>query len=214
MTSNEGTSEQMENLHRHASPGRLDDLALDQLFRTARTRKSWAPIPVPDALLKELYELLKFGPTSVNGSPVRLIFVKSGEARAKLAPFLLGTNLQSVMEAPVCAIIGYDLDFPRHLDRLFPHAPDVAAHFQDPDVAREHAFRNGSLQGAYLMLAARALGLDVGPMSGFDAAGVTRTFFDGTRIEANFLCNLGYGTDDLLFPRQPRLEFAETAKII
>jgi 3-hydroxypropanoate dehydrogenase len=204
----------MENLHRHASPGSLDDRALDQLFRTARTRKSWAPIPVPDALLEELYELLKFGPTSLNGSPVRLIFVKSGEAKAKLAPLLLGTNLQSVMEAPVCAIIGYDLDFPRHLGRLFPHAPDVAAHFKDPGVAREHAFRNGSLQGAYLMLAARALGLDVGPMSGFDAAGVTRAFFAGTRIEANFLCNLGYGTDDLLFPRQPRLGFAETAKII
>jgi nitroreductase len=206
--------QQMDNLHRHALSGRLDDRALDQLFRTARTRKSWAPIPVADALLEELYELLKFGPTSVNGSPVRLIFVKSGEAKAKLAPFLLGTNLRSVMEAPLCAIIGYDLDFPRHLGRLFPHAPDVAAYFQDPDVAREHAFRNGSLQGAYLMLAARALGLDVGPMSGFDAVGVTQTFFAGTRIEANFLCNLGYGTDDLLFPRQPRLEFAETAKII
>jgi 3-hydroxypropanoate dehydrogenase len=199
---------------RHASPGPLDDRALDQLFRTARTRKSWAPTSVPDALLEELYGLLKFGPTSVNGSPARLIFAKSEEAKAKLAPFLLGTNLRSVMEAPVCVIIGYDLDFPRHLGRLFPHAPKVAAHFRDPQVAREHAFRNGSLQGAYLMLAARALGLDVGPMSGFDAAGVTRTFFAGTSIEANFLCNLGYGTDDLLFPRQPRLEFAEAAKII
>ena len=204
----------MENLHRPASPGRLDDRALDQLFRAARTRKSWAPTPVSDALLEELYHLLKFGPTSVNGSPVRLIFVKSGEAKAKLAPFLLGTNVQSVEQAPVCAIIGYDLDFPRHLGRLFPHAPDAAAHFRDPDVAREHAFRNRSLQGAYLMLAARALGLDVGPMSGFDAAGVTRTFFAGAAIEANFLCNLGYGTDDLLFPRQPRLEFAESARII
>src|ERR1700751_994077 len=203
----------MENRHRHASPGRLDDLALDQLFRAARTRKSWAPIPVPDALLKELYELLKLGPTSVNGSPVRLIFVKSGEAKAKLAPFLLGTNLQSVMEAPVCAIIGYDLDFPRHLGRLFPHAPDVAAHFRDPGVAREHAFRNGSLQGAYLMLAARALGLDVGPMSGFDAAKVDEAFFKGTSWKSNFLCNLGSGDAPKLCPRGARLSFGQVARI-
>lgn len=193
---------------------RLDEAALDQLFRTARTRTSWSPRPVPAELLEELYALVSLGPTSANCSPGRFLFVVSDAAKARLLPHVSGGNRDKVRQAPVCVIVGYDLAFAEQLVRLFPHAPGAADWFRRPDVARETAFRNGALQGAYLILAARALGLDAGPMSGFDPAGVNAEFFAGTRVEANLLCNLGYGSDEALFPRLPRLTFSEAAQVI
>lgn len=150
----------------------------------------------------------------MNCTPARFVFVESAAAKARLAPHLPGSNRDAMIAAPVCAIIAYDLEFRHQLGRLFPHNPGVADLFEDRALARTTAFRNGSLQGAYLILAARALGLDAGPMSGFDAKGVTSEFFPGGQVEANFLCNLGYGTDELLFERQPRLPFDEAAAII
>lgn len=193
---------------------RLDAVALDQLFRTARTRKSWSPRAVSTATLEELYALASFGPTSMNCSPARFLFITSPAAKARLAPFLHESNVGATLAAPVCAIIGYDLHFADRLPQLFPHFPGAAEHFADPVLARETAFRNGTLQGAYLILAARALGLDAGPMSGFDALGVTAAFFPGGQVEANFLCNLGYATDEFLFPRQPRLAFDDAATVL
>lgn len=192
----------------------LDEAALSQLFLSARTHNAWLPEPVPDALLVRLVDLLKLAPTSANCSPVRLLFVKSPDAKARLEPFLSQGNRDKTMKAPVTAIIGYDLKFYEELPRLFPHTDAKSWFTGNPEHIRETAFRNGSLQGAYLILAARALGLDCGPMSGFDREGVTRAFFAGTDIEANFLCNLGYGDASVLKPRNPRLAFDELAKII
>ncbi|MDB5446516.1 MAG: nitroreductase [Phenylobacterium sp.] len=193
---------------------RLDGRALDQLFRDARTRNGWSDRGVPRQLLEELYALVSLGPTSANTSPARFLFVTSAEGKARLLRHVSAGNQEKVRQAPVCAVVGYDLAFAEHLVRLFPHAPGAAAWFDRPEVAQETAFRNGTLQGAYLILAARALGLDVGPLSGFDAAGVTAEFFAGTRVQANFLCNLGYGTDDALFPRHPRLSFEAAARLV
>jgi nitroreductase len=187
--------------------GVLCESALDQLFRTARTRNSWRDAPVSEATLRELYELAKLGPTAANGSPGRFLFVTSPAGKARLVPYLAAQNRAKTLAAPVCVVIGYDLGFSAHLERLLPHNPSAAAMFSDPEVARATAFRNGTLQGAYFILAARALGLDCGPMSGFDADGVTREFFGGTTVVANFLCNLGYGGEDGLLPRSPRLDF-------
>jgi nitroreductase len=186
---------------------RLDEAALDQLFRAARTPNRWSERPVPPELLEELYALVSLGPTSANCSPARLLFAASEEAKARLLPLVSLGNREKVRESPVCAIVGYDLAFAEQLVRLFPPAPGAADWFRRPDVAHETAFRNGTLQGAYLILAARALGLDAGPMSGFDAAAVTAEFFPGGRVEANFLCNLGYGSEEGLFPRLPRLAY-------
>ena len=192
----------------------LPDTALDQLFTAARTRNAWTDRPVSDDLLHKLYDLTKFGPTAANSTPARFIFVTSPEAKARLAPHMSGANRAKTLQAPVNVIIGMDLAFAETLPVLFPHAPGAKDWFADPAAARETAFRNGSLQGGYFLLAARALGLDVGPMSGFDAAGVKAAFFAGTAVEPNFIVNLGYGTDENLFPRSPRLAFEAAAKIL
>ncbi|HUW73627.1 MAG TPA: malonic semialdehyde reductase [Methyloceanibacter sp.] len=193
---------------------KLPDASLDQLFRDARTRGAWNDKDVPDSLLHELVDLVKLGPTSGNCSPARFVFVKSGEAKERLKPFLSEGNREKTMKAPVCAIIGYDLEFYEHLPKLFPHT-DAKSWFEGkPEKIADTAFRNSSLQGAYLILAARALGLDCGPMSGFDQAGVDQEFFAGTKVKSNFLCNLGYGDDSQLRPRSPRFDFDEIARIL
>ena len=192
----------------------LPDSALDQLFTDARTRNAWSDRPVSADLLHRLYDLTKFGPTAVNATPARFVFLASPEAKGRLAPFMSESNRAKTPQAPVNVIIGHDLGFPDTLPMLFPHAPGAKGWFADPVAARETAFRNGSLQGGYFLLAARALGLDVGPMSGFDAEGVKAEFFAGTAVEPNFIVNLGYGTDENLFPRSPRLAFEEAATIL
>jgi 3-hydroxypropanoate dehydrogenase len=194
---------------------RIDRTALDQLFLSARTHNKWQPKDVPDALLRELVDLMKLGPTTANSSPARILFVKTNAAKNRLKPFLSEGNRDKTMAAPVCAIVGYDLEFYRHLPKLFPHKPEAPGWFAGkPKHIADTAFRNGSLQGAYLILAARALGLDTGPMSGFDNAGVDREFFSGTTVKSNFLCSLGYGDASVLFPRSPRFTFEEMAQII
>ena len=191
----------------------LADAALDQLFRTARTQNAFQDRPVEDSQLHALYELLKWGPTAANTTPARFVFVKSAEAKQKLAPALSEGNLAKTLAAPVTVIIGHDLDFHEKLPYLFPHT-DAKSWFDGPREGREEAaLRNSSLQGAYLMLAARALGLDAGPMSGFDAAKVDEAFFAGTAIKTNFIVNLGYGDPAGVFPRLPRLSFDEAARI-
>lgn len=191
----------------------LADAALDQLFRTARTQNAFQDRPVEDSQLHALYELLKWGPTAANTTPARFVFVKSAEAKQKLAPAMSEGNLAKTLAAPVTVIIGQDLDFHEKLPYLFPHT-DAKSWFEGPREGREEAaLRNSSLQGAYLMLAARALGLDVGPMSGFDAAKVDEAFFAGTAIKTNFIVNLGYGDPAGVFPRLPRLSFDEAARI-
>ncbi len=192
----------------------LDGPALDQLFRTARSRNAWREEALPQSTWRELYDLLKFGPTSANSSPARFVFVTSAEGRARLAPLLSAGN-QKALAAPCIAIVGSDLEFPRHMPKLFPHNPGAKDWFGASDSAarQEAAFRNATLQGAYLMIAARALGLDCGAMSGFDADGVTREFFAGTAVRANFLCALGHGVDEP-FARSPRLDFDEAAQVV
>ncbi len=192
----------------------LADDALDQLFIEARTHNGWLAREVPDQLLRRLVDTMKMGPTSVNCSPARLVFVKSAEAKARLKPHLSEGNRAKTMAAPVTAIIGHDLEFYEYLPKLFPHTDAKAWFAGQPEKILETAFRNGSLQGAYLILAARALGLDCGPMSGFDAAAVDREFFSGTEIRSNFLCNLGYGDTSALHSRSPRFSFDEMARII
>lgn len=194
--------------------GRLADASLDQLFRTARTRNGWSPEAIPEALLREIYDVAKWGPTSANASPARFVFAVSPAAKARLAPYLSNGNRTKSMAAPVTVVIGYDVAFAAHLPQLFPHDPTAASWFADPELAQSTAFRNGALQGAYLMLAARALGLDCGPMSGFDNAGVDAEFFAGTRVKSNFLCNIGYGTDENLYARSPRLSFEAACSIL
>ncbi len=190
---------------------KLTGIALDQLFRTARTRNGWTSRQVSDDQIRELYELLKWGPTSGNGCPARFVWVRSPEGKAKLAALAAEGNRPKILAAPVTAIIGHDLDFGAQMPKLFPARGEAmkAMFSANPAMAETTAFRNGSLQGAYLILAARALGLDCGPMSGFDNAGVDREFFAGTRIQSNFICSLGYGSDENLFPRNPRLAFDE-----
>jgi 3-hydroxypropanoate dehydrogenase len=191
----------------------IDDRALDQLFREARTHNKWQDRPVPEAKLRELYDLLKMGPTSANASPGRFVFVRSPEGKAKLKPALSAGNLEKTMSAPVTVIVAHDPHFYDNLPKLFPHAPDAKTWFTGSySFAEQTAFRNGSLQGAYLILAARAVGLDAGPMSGFDTAKVDEAFFAGTNWKSNFLVNLGYGDPEALFPRNPRLDFEEAAR--
>ena len=192
---------------------RLNDDALNQLFREARTHNAWQKRDIPDALLHEVVDLMKMGPTSANMEPARIVFVKSPEAKARLKPLLMGSNREKTMAAPVTAIIGHDLEFYEKLPRLFPHADARSWFAGKPAFIESSAFRNGSLQGAYFILAARALGLDCGPMSGFDNAGVDREFFAGTEVKSNFLINLGFGDPAGLFPRSPRLAFEEIATI-
>jgi 3-hydroxypropanoate dehydrogenase len=190
-----------------------DDNSLDVIFRNARTHSAWLDKQVDDALLMRAFDLAKMGPTSANCSPMRVVFVKSKAAKEKLKPCLSEGNMEKTMTAPVTAIIAHDMEFYEKLPKLFPHT-DARSWFAGNDaVIQTTAFRNGSLQGAYFMLAARALGLDCGPMSGFDNAKVDAAFFAGTKIKSNFLCNLGYGDASKLHPRSPRLEFAEACRI-
>jgi 3-hydroxypropanoate dehydrogenase len=192
----------------------LSEAALDQMFRSARTFNAWQPKEVSEAQLHQLYELAKFGPTSANSSPMRLVFVKSKEAKEALSPFLSEGNRAKTLAAPVTAIVATDHAFYEKLPQLFPHA-DARSWFEgNQPLIDVTAFRNGTLQGAYVIMAARALGLDCGPMSGFDNAGVDATFFAGTTVRANFLINIGYGDASRdLFPRSPRLPFDEACRI-
>jgi 3-hydroxypropanoate dehydrogenase len=197
-----------------ARAARIDERGLDGLFREARTHNGWLPRPVSDELLRQIYELMKWAPTSANASPARIVFVKSEAAKQRLLPALAPGNVEKTMSAPVTAIVAHDLAFYEQLPKLFPHA-DARSWFAGNDALIETtAFRNGSLQGAYLMLAARALGLDVGAMSGFDNAMVDAEFFPGDKVRSNFLVNLGYGDSSKLYPRSPRLSFAEAASIV
>ncbi len=194
---------------------KLNDESLDLIFREARTHSVWLDKPVDDSLLAQVYDLAKLGPTSANMCPMRVVFVKSKAAKEKLKPALDAGNVDKTMTAPVTAIIGMDIRFYEKLPKLFPHA-DAKAWFKDlPENVLEYiALRNGSLQGAYFMLAARSLGLDCGPMSGFDNAKVDAAFFAGTTVKSNFLCNLGHGDRTKLFPRSPRLSFEEACQIV
>jgi 3-hydroxypropanoate dehydrogenase len=193
----------------------MNDEGLDLILRKARTHNAWLDRPMDDGLLRQVYELAKWGPTSANMSPMRIVFVKSREGKERLKPALDPGNVEKTMAAPVTAIIGMDIHFHDQLPKLFPHA-DARSWFKDlPDNVLEYiALRNGSLQGAYFMLAARALGLDCGPMSGFNNAKVDADFFAGTTIKSNFLCNLGHGDAGKLYPRSPRLSFEEACKIV
>ncbi|VVE89183.1 malonic semialdehyde reductase [Pandoraea bronchicola] len=201
--------------------GTLPDAALDQLFRTARSHNVWRDVPVADATLHALYALMKWAPTSANGSPARLIFVRTPAGRARLLPLLSPGNVEKTRTAPVTVIIAHDLDFHTRLGQLFPHNPGAAAMFaDDAELAAMTAFRNGSLQGAYLIMAARAVGLDCGPMSGFDAGAIEREFLStdslrqwGGQMKVNFLCNLGYGDETKCFARSPRLRFDEACRL-
>ena len=190
----------------------LDDKALDQLFRTARTHYKWQDRPVPDAKLHAIYELLKYPPTSANSSPARFVFVRTAEGKAKLKQALSAGNVEKTMTAPVTVIVAHDIEFYEKLPQLFPHADARSWFAGNAAFAETSAFRNGTLQGAYLMLAARAVGLDVGPMSGFDNAKVDELFLAGTTWKSNLLVNLGYGDPAGLFPRLPRLSFDEVAR--
>jgi len=192
----------------------LDDAALDTLFREARSYNRWSPEPVPEKTLRTLYDLLKLGPTSANCCPARFVFVTSAAARATLVGCVGPGNVVKVEQAPVTVIIGMDEKFYEKIPFLFPQKPQIAEMFKDPAFGTVHMMRNASLQGAYLILAARSLGLDCGPMSGFDNAKVDAAFFEGTSVKSNFICALGTGTTELLFPRNPRLPFNEACKII
>jgi len=195
-----------------ADPAMLDDKALDQLFREARTQNKWQDRPVPDAKLREVYDLLKFAPTSANASPARFVFVRTAEGKAKLKQALSAGNLEKTMTAPVTVIVAHDIEFYEKLPVLFPHADARSWFAGNASFAEVSAFRNGTLQGAYLILAARAVGLDAGPMSGFDNGKVDELFFAGTSWKSNFLVNLGYGDASGVFPRLPRLGFEEAAR--
>lgn len=189
--------------------------ALDVVFRTARTQNGWLDKPVSDSKLQELYELLKHGPTSMNTCPARFVFLRTREAKARLLPALAPGNVDKTKDAPVCVIVGYDLRFYDKLPTLFPHRPEARAIFDGKQALIEStAFRNGSLQGAYLIVAARALGLDCGPMSGFDAAKVNSEFFADGNIAVNFLCNLGYGDSRKVLDRLPRPSFDEACSLL
>ena len=191
----------------------LDNDALDTIFRTARTQNLYLPKPVSDEQLHALWDLMKFGPTSANCLPARIIFVKSKEAKEKLKLALIPSNVDKVMSAPVTAIIGYDLEFYEHLPRLFPHTDARSWFAGNPKLIETTAFRNGTLQGAYLIIAARSLGLECGPMSGFDNAKVDEAFFKGTTVKSNFLCGIGHGDHKAIFERSPRFAFDEVCKI-
>jgi len=192
----------------------LDTHALSTLFTQARTHNGWLDKPVSNTQLAEIYELMKWGPTSANCSPARIVFVRSAEQKAKLLSCMDPGNIEKTRNAPVTAIIGMDLTFYEKLPQLFPHTNAKNWFIDKQSLIEATAFRNSSLQGGYFILAARAVGLDVGPMSGFDASKVESLFFAGTQTKANFICNLGYGDASQLFPRSPRLPFDEACSII
>ena len=207
---------------------KLDDQALDILFRDARTHNAWLDKPVSDETLKQIYDLMKWGPTSANASPGRFIFLRSKAAKERLRPCLAPGNVEKTMTVPVTVIVAYDLKFYEKLPTLFPHAPKMRENFvNNPQLIETTARRNSSLEGAYLMLAARSLGLDCGPMSGFDNAKLDEEFFAAGKCESceqeffpeghvksNFLCNIGYGDESKLSPRSPRLAFNEACVLM
>jgi 3-hydroxypropanoate dehydrogenase len=196
-------------------PRNLDDAALDLIFRNARTQNGFADTPVTDDQLRAIYDLMKWGPTSANCSPARLLFLRSRQAKERLRPALSEGNLEKTMRAPVTVIVAHDLEFYENQPRLFPQKPESIDWFKGkPEFAATTAFRNGTLQGAYFIVAARALGLDCGPMSGFDNAKVDAEFFPGGKIKSNFLCNLGIGDPSKVFPRNPRLAFEEVCRVL
>jgi 3-hydroxypropanoate dehydrogenase len=192
----------------------LGDEALDRLFRQARTHSAWQPRDVPEEILREAYDLARFGPTSANSSPLRIVFLRSAEAKARLLPAIAAGNVEKTRTAPVVAVMAYDLEFHEHLPKLMPHVDARSWFAGNQALIEETAFRNSSLQAAYFILAARALGLDCGPMSGFDAGKVNAEFFPDGKWKANFLCNLGYGDPAKLFPRGPRLDFDEACRVL
>lgn len=192
----------------------LDDPSLDILFREARTHNGWLDKPVSDTLIRQLYDLMKWAPTSANSSPARLVFVRSPEAKERLLAAMSPGNVEKTRAAPVTVIIAYDTEFHEKLPKLFPHEDARSWFAGNQPLIDTTAFRNGTLQGGYLILAARALGLDAGPMSGFDNAKVDKEFFPGGKIKSNFVVNLGYGDPAKLFPRNPRLTFEEAAQIL
>jgi 3-hydroxypropanoate dehydrogenase len=200
-----------ENAEMHGS---IAKVSIAELFTEARTHHAWEQRDVSDELLNELFDLAKWGPTSLNSLPARFLFVKSKAAKAKLAPALAESNVSQVVAAPVTVVVAYDEKFYDELPTLFPAFDAKQLFVANPTLSQETAFRNGSLQGAYLMLAARALGLDIGPMSGFDNAKVDEAFFKGTSWKSNFLCNIGYGDPEKLFPRGPRLSFEQAGRIV
>jgi 3-hydroxypropanoate dehydrogenase len=194
----------------------VDDRALDILFRAARTQNGWLPTPVTDDELRALYDIMKVGPTSANSSPARIVFLRTPEAKARLLPALSSGNMEKTKQAPVTAIIGYDTRFYELLPtKLFAHRPEMADNYaKNPALAEVTAFRNGTLQGAYFMLAARAIGLDVGGMSGFDNQKVDAEFFPDGRVKSNFLCNVGHGDPSKVLPKLPRLSFEEACTLL
>lgn len=192
---------------------RFDNAALSQLFLSARSRNAWKKETLPDWIWHDIYDILKVGPTSANVSPGRFVFCTTEAAKARVARHMSGTNAAKSIDAPAIVIIAQDLDFAEKIPFLFPHNPDVKNWFGDPQVRLDTAFRNATLQGAYLMLAARAVGLDCGPMSGYDQAAVDADFFAGTAIKSNFLCTLGHGIDTP-FEKLPRLPFEEACQIL
>ena len=194
---------------------RLDDDDLDLIFRNARTHNVWLPTPVPESMLREIWDVMKFGPTSANCSPLRIVFVQSKEAKERLVACMNASNQAKTRIAPVTAILAMDLEFYEKLPRLFPHDQTARSWFAGkPELIRETALRNSSLQGAYFIIAARALGLDCGPMSGFDADKVNAEFFADSSLKVNFVCSLGHGDASKLFPRSPRLDFDEACRIV
>ncbi|HLJ91076.1 MAG TPA: malonic semialdehyde reductase [Candidatus Angelobacter sp.] len=192
----------------------ISDAALNQLFREARTHNAWLPQPVSPALLRQVYELSALGPTSANSSPARFVFLTTLPARERLLPALSPGNVDKTMSAPVTVIVAWDTEFYEKLPRLFPHADMRSMFAGNPSLSHEAAFRNGSLEGGYFILAARALGLDCGPMSGFDNKKLDAEFFPDGKWKSNFLCNLGYGDKTKLFPRSPRLAFEEACQTL
>lgn len=192
----------------------LPDATLDQLFRSARSYNGYSDVPVTETELRAIYELVKMGPTSANCQPLRIVWCVSDEAKAKLATFASAANQAKILKAPVTAIIGMDMAFYEKLPQLFPHADARSWFTSSPELAEKTAFRNSSLQGAYFLLAARALGLDTGPMSGFDNAAVDEAFFAGTTIKSNFISTLGHGDPSSIFERLPRPQFEETNSIV
>jgi 3-hydroxypropanoate dehydrogenase len=192
----------------------ISDDALDQLFRSARTQNKWQDKPVSATIIEAIYDLMRWGPTSANCSPARFVFVTSAEAKAKLKPHLSPGNVAKVMAAPVTAIIGYDLHFYEKLPFLFPHVDAKSWFFGNHPLIQTTAFRNGTLQGAYFMMAVRALGLDVGPMSGFNNEEVDKIFFPEGHVRSNFICSIGEGDPSAVLERHPRLTFDEACRIV
>jgi 3-hydroxypropanoate dehydrogenase len=193
----------------------VDDAALDLLFRKARSHNGWLDQPVADELLRQLYELMKWGPTSANCSPARIVFVRTPANKERIRPALSPNNVEKTMTAPVIAIVAYDSRFYEHLPQLFPRNPQVAELFaSNAALSATTAFRNGTLQGGYFLLAARAVGLDCGPMSGFDNAKIDAEFFSDGRFKSNFLCGLGHGDLAKVHPRSPRLAFEEACTLL